>query len=519
MDVESSLDDARLDELLEVQASAEPSTDSLAAAPEEDALSWGDLAAVGVRQKPSPKAEQLDAFLREPSAAKALRQWLGTRTAWDRGQVLGKLTRDIAAIDSLVNQQLNAVLHHPAFQKLEASWRGLRYLVECAGQEGERNVTIRVLSASWGELERDFERALEFDQSRLFHEVYEQEFGMPGGVPYGVLLGDYEIHPRPVPGYPHDDMATLKALAGVAAAAFCPFVASVSPAMFGLDHFVGLEHQLDHAKTLQQLDYLQWNNLRKSEDARFVGLVLPRVLMRLPHEDDGTRVDRFCFREDVTGPDSRKYLWGNAVYALGGVLIRAYAQSGWLADIRGVRQDIDGGGLVTGLPVHSFGTDKHDVARKISTDVAVTDSLERELSELGFTCLCDCQDTEFSAFYSTPSIQQPQQFSRSAAAANARLSAMLSYMLCVSRFAHYLKIIGRDRVGAVSEPDELQHFLQDWIAGYVNPDSEAPPETKAKFPLREASVEVLKVPDKPGVYQCVMRLAPHYELEQLSASV
>jgi type VI secretion system ImpC/EvpB family protein len=519
MNVEPSLDADRPVTLQGAEAAPAPSADSDRSTAQHDPLSWADLSAVGVRHVDSAEAARLDAFLRASSPAAALRWWLGQRTDWDPQQVLSRLNRDIAAIDTLINQQLNAILHHPVFQKLEASWRGIRYLAERADEEGERNVTIRILNASWSELERDFERALEFDQSQLFQKIYEEEYGMSGGVPYGVLLADYEIRPRVTSGYPHDDMATLRALAGVAAAAFCPVLISVHPAMFGLDDFAGLEHYLDHAKTLQQLDYLQWNNLRKSEDARFVGLVLPRVLMRLPYKDDGTRFDRFCFREDVTGPDHRKYLWGSAVYAMGGVLIRAFAQSGWLADIRGVRQDVDGGGLVKGLPVHSFGTDQRGIAAKTSTDLAVTDALERELSDLGFTCLCDCQGTGLSAFYSLPSIQQPQQFSRPDATANAKLSAMLSYTLCVSRFAHYLKIIGRNKVGTLSEPEELQNFLKDWVAGYVHPDSEAAPETKARYPLREAGVEVIRLDDKPGTYQCIMRLAPHYELEQLSASI
>lgn len=465
------------------------------------------------------EGSRLDAFLREPSPARALQLWLGSSPGWDREQVLWKLNRDIAAIDRSINVQLNAILHQAAFQKLESAWRGLRYLVDRAYEEGRRDIKIRVLNASWRDLERDAERAVEFDHSQLFRKVYEEEFGSPGGEPFGVLLGDFEIRPRPAPGYPHDDMATLASLAGVAAAAFCPFVTAVSPAMFGLDDFDGLEYRLDHAKTLQQLDYLKWNALRKSDDARFVGLVLPRVLMRLPYADDGTRVDGFCFHEDVAGPDRRKYLWGNAVYALGGVIIRAFAQTGWLADIRGVQQNVDGGGLVCDLPAHSFGTDRRGVALKSSTDVIVTDVLERELSDLGFTCLCDCQDTEFSAFYSSPSIQQPRQFDRSVATVNARLSAMLSYVLCASRFAHYLKVLGRERVGTFPEPDEIQVYLQDWIAQYVTPDSEASPETKAAHPLREANVEVRRVLDKPGAYQCIMRLAPHYELEDMSATV
>jgi len=468
---------------------------------------------------PSAGGTRLERFLRESSPAKLLICWLGQLPVGDKDRVVRRLNRDVAAIDRLLNDQLNAILHHPAFQKLEASWRGVRYLVDRVDEEGERNVKVKILSASWRELERDFERAIEFDQSQMFRKVYEEEFGNPGGEPYGVLLGDYEIHPRPSRDHPHDDMAILASFAQVAAAAFCPFIASVSPAMFGLDDFRGLEHRLDHAKTLEQIEYVKWRSLRKTEDARFVGLTLPRVLMRLPYEDDGSRVDQFCFHEDVSGIHRGKYLWGCASYALGGVLVRAFAQGGWLADIRGVQRDVEGGGLVTGLPVHSFGTDKVGVAIKSSTDVVVTDELERVLNDLGFMPLCDCKDTEYSAFYSSQSIQQPKRYDRPAATANARLSAMLQYMLCISRFAHYVKVLGRDKVGSLSEPAELERFLENWIVRYVTTDAEATPEVKARFPLREAQVEIRQQLGKPGVYQCVMHLAPHYELDELTANV
>jgi type VI secretion system ImpC/EvpB family protein len=289
--------------------------------------------------------------------------------------------------------------------------------------------------------------------------------------------------------------------------------------MFAVDDFSDLEHTLDHARNFQHVDYVKWNALRKSEDSRFLGLTLPRVLMRLPYEDDGTRTDAFCFREDVSGPDRSKYLWGNAAYAFASVLIRSYADSGWLADIRGVQRNVESGGLVTGLPVHHFGTDKSRVAVKSSTDIVITDSLERQLSELGFISLCDCQDTEYSAFYSNQSIQEPKHYDRPAASANARLSTMLQYMLCVSRFAHYIKVLGRDKVGTFGEAQELEQFLQSWIVRYVTSDAEASPQVKARFPLREASVNIREQPGKPGTYQCIMHLAPHYELDELRASV
>jgi type VI secretion system ImpC/EvpB family protein len=461
----------------------------------------------------------LDSFLAETSWARALRLWLGASPVKDRQQLVSVLNRDVALIDHIINEQVNAVLHHPRFQQLEASWRGLDFLTRRADEDGDPAVKIKVLNVSWGELERDFDRAIEFDQSQLFRKVYETEFGTPGGEPFGVLIGDYEIHPRLGRENRHDDLGILESIAGVAAAAFCPFIANVSPAMFGLDEFAGLQHTLDHARTMNQLDYLKWRSLRESDDARFVGLALPRILMRLPYGNDNSRVDGFTFQEDVRGPDSRKYLWGGAAFAMGSVILRAFSDAGWPADVRGVRRGVESGGLVTGLVVHEHGTDSAGVSLTSTTDVVITDQLEKQLSELGFAPLCHCVDTEYAAFYSVPSIQKPKLLDRAAPTANAKISSMMQYMLCVSRFAHYIKAIGRDRVGGFTRSEDFELFLQDWLTQYVVLDDDASPETKARYPLREAKVQVRPKPGSSGAYNCIIHLVPHYELDGLTASV
>jgi type VI secretion system ImpC/EvpB family protein len=463
----------------------------------------------------------LDEFLREPSPREALLRWLAWRAPdaehFSKDEVVRLLGRDVARLDALLTRQVNAILHHPRFQRLEASWRGLRYLTEQA--DGAENVKIRVLSVSWSEIARDLERAIEFDQSQLFRKVYNDEFGTPGGEPFGLLLGDYEIRPRPSAEHPVDDVAALGAISQVAAAAFAPFVAGVHPSMFGLDQFSELEQPLHLDKTFNQLEYLKWNAFRQTEDARFVGLTLPRVLMRLPYEDDGSRVDGFRFHEDVASPDRSAYLWGNAAYAFGAVVVRAFAETGWLAGIRGVERDALKGGLAPGLPVHCFSTDRHGVAPKCSTDVVVGDFQEQELSELGFISLCHCADTEFSAFYGNHSVQIPKRYDEAAATMNARISAMLQYMLCVSRFAHYLKVAARDKIGAFSEAHECEDYLNHWLQQYVTSDSEAPTEVKARYPLREASVRVREHPGKPGSYLCVAHLWPHLELDEATSTL
>ncbi len=458
-------------------------------------------------------------FLDETSTGVAILEWLGGPFAGDREGLSRRLNRDVAAIDMLINAQLNQVIHADAFQKMEASWRGLLYLVERADEEDEPAIKIRVLNVTWRELERDFDRAIEFDQSQLFRKVYEAEFGTPGGEPFGVLLGDYEIHPRVTAEHPHNDLAVLESLTGVAAAAFCPTILNASPSMFGLDDFSRLEQRLDHERTFEGVEYTKWKSLRTQEDARFIGLTLPRVLMRTPYEDQGFRVDCFRFQEEVRGSDCSKYLWGGACYAFGAVLMRAFSQAGWLADIRGARRGVDGGGLVTELPLHSFPTDFPGLLNKSSTDVIITTEIEKQLSDLGFMPLCDCKDTDFSAFYSTASLQKPTRYDRAAATVNSQMSAMLQYMLCVSRFAHYVKVLGRDKLGAFAEFDDLEGFLQNWIVKYVTSDSEASPETKARFPLRDAQIRVEPTPGRPGSYRCQMRLLPHYELDDLEASV
>ena len=461
----------------------------------------------------------LDSFLGERSFSRSLRKWLAASPVNNVEQLQIVLNRDVGSIDRMINDQVNAILHHPDFQRLEASWRGLDFLTRRADEDADPNIKIKVLNVTWGELERDFDRAIEFDQSQLYRKVYETEFGTPGGEPYGVLIGDYEIRPRLGKGHRHDDLGILESIAGVAAAAFCPFIANVNPSMFGLNDFTGLEQTLNHARTMNQPDYLKWQSLRESEDARFVSLALPRILMRLPYTFDNSRVDGFAFREDTRGKDNNKFLWGGAAFALGAVILRAFADSGWPADIRGVQRGIETGGLVSGLLVHDFGTDAGGVAFKSTTDVVITDNLEKQLSEQGFSPLCHCHDTEYAAFYSVPSLQKPKTYDRSAPSTNAKISSMTQYMLCVSRFAHYIKSMGRDRIGGFTRPEDFERFLGDWLTQYVVLDDDASPETKARYPLREAKVQVRPKPGSSGSFNCIIHLVPHYELDDLAAAV
>lgn len=484
------------------------------------------IAAAGRREPAEPpplRQRAVDLAVREGRAAfdgmaddpaARLAAWFGAPAAGiDRRRLREALDRDIASLDRLISAQLDAILHHPRLQRLEATWRGVAFLVSSAEQH--EAVKLRILHATWPEICRDLDRAVEFDQSTLFQQVYEAEFGMPGGEPFGILVGAYEMrHTRGQP-YQTDDVAALKGMAQVAAAAFCPFIAGAAPALFGLDGFVDLAAGADATSVMRQEEYVRWRGLQTLEDSRFLGLTAPRVLMRLPYGPSQTRVDGFCYREDVSRPDGSGYLWGPAVFAFASVVMRAFGLYGWFAQIRGTERDSLSGGLVTGLPVLCFATDRRGVALRQSVDVALSEAQERQLGDAGFIPLVRCHDTEYSAFYGNASVQQPAGYDQAAAAANARLSAMLQYVFCVSRFAHFIKIIGRDRVGSFTTPADCEAVLRRWLERYTTGNDDAELEHKARYPLREASVQVAEAPGKPGTYLTVIHLKPHFQLDQV----
>lgn len=414
----------------------------------------------------------------------------------------------ISEIDRLLSAQLNEIMHAEEFQKLEGSWRGLFYLVDKT--ETSTMLKIRVLNASKNELRKNLENAIEFDQSALFKMVYEEEYGTFGGAPYGTLIGDYEISNHP------DDMLFTEKMAQVAAAAHAPFFTAASPELFGLERFTEIDSKRDLAKIFDTVEYAKWKSFRESEDSRYVGMCLPHILMRLPYGAKTKPVEGFNYEEDVDGRDHRKYLWGNAAYALATRITDSFAQHGWLASIRGVQ----GGGLVEGLPTHTFKTDEGDVALKCPTEVAITDRREKEFSDLGFIPLVHCKGRDFAAFFATQSCQKAKLYNKDEANANARLSTQLQYMLCVSRFAHYLKAIARDKIGSFMSRGQCERWLNDWIETYKHPNPEtANQESLAKMPLADARVDVREVAGRPGHYEAVAFLRPHFQLDALNVSM
>lgn len=413
----------------------------------------------------------------------------------------------IADIDQLLSRQLNEIMHHEDFQKLEGSWRGLSYLVQQS--ETSTQLKLRVLNVNKDELRKDLERASEFDQSALFKKVYEEEYGTFGGAPFSALLGDYEFGRHP------QDMSLLEHISHVAAAAHAPFIAAANSQMFNLDSFTDIGVPRDAAKIFDTAEYTKWRSFRESEDSRFVGLTLPHILMRLPYGPETVPVEGFNYKEDVDGKDHGKYLWGNAAWAMGTRLTEAAAKYGWCVAIRGV----EGGGLVEGLPTHTFHTDEGDVALKCPTEIAITDRREKELSDLGFIPLVHCKGTDYAAFFGAQSAQKARKYDTDAANANARLSTQLQYIMATSRFAHYLKTICRDKIGSFMTRGDCEAFLNRWIQNYVVGSDDAGQEMKARYPLREARVDVSEVPGKPGVYRAAAFLRPHFQLDELTVSL
>lgn len=413
----------------------------------------------------------------------------------------------IAQIDHLISLQLNEVLHAPEFQRLEGSWRGLKYLLDRS--ETSDKLKIRVLNVSKKELLRDLQRASEFDQSAIFKKVYEEEYGVFGGEPFAALVGDYEFGKHP------QDMELLEKMSNVAAAAHAPFLTAASPDLLSLESFADLGKPRDLSKVFDTTEYVKWKSFRQSEDSRYVGLAMPRILMRLPYGQATNPIEGFSYEEGVDGTDHSRYLWGNAAYALATRLTTAFALYGWCAAIRGV----EGGGLVEGLPAHTFRTDEGDVALKCPTEIAITDRREKELADQGFIPLVHCKGTDYAAYFSVQSAQKPRTYDKDAATASARLSAQLPYILAVSRFAHYLKAMMRDKLGSFMSRSQCETFLNNWIKNYTISDDDAPAVLKAKNPLREARVDVVEIPGKPGAYRAVAYLRPHYQLDELSVSL
>lgn len=459
-------------------------------------------------------AREVAEFVTEREPAAVLRAWLGGALPATRDLLEEVLDRDIAQLDRMISRQLDAILHQERLRRLEGSWRGLAWLVD--GFVQDRLVKVRLLVMRWAELARDLERAAEFDQSHMFRMVYEEEFGAPGGEPFGMLAADYEIHPGPSAAHPVNDAAVLDQLAAVGAAAFCPIVLPVAPELLGLDDFHGAGTTMSLAEVLRGPERARWRSLAAREDTRFVALVLPRTLGRPAWRDDGSRADRFRYREDAGRPSQR--VWTTPVYALASVAARAFAKFRWPAEIRGAEPGWEPtGGVVETLPHERFRADPPGPPPRPPLELSLTDDQEREAADGGLVALCGLDSLPEASFGAVPSIHKPPRMTTDIANANQRMSAQLNSVLCVSRFAHIVKLMGRDMVGSALSAEEVELRLQQWLNRHVT-GLAGSGDAAARYPLRDARVEVRERPGRPGSYGCTITLQPHYQLDEVGAS-
>lgn len=480
----------------------------------EKATAWSDT--VGAKLAPG-FADKPDAFKTDLAAAFGAHVFPVINMADGSGKGIGAalaIDRAVSAIDVALSTQLSLIMHNAKFKEVEATWRALYYLVS-RSETGTR-LKLRMFNATLKELQDDMDKAVEFDQSKLFKLIYEAEYGTYGGSPYSLLVGGYELGPTA----PHIDF--LEKMSGVASAAHAPFIAAASPELFGLKGFSDLAKPRDLAKIFEGVDLQAWSEFRDSEDSRYVSLVLPRVMLRLPYGENTWPADGFKFEEDVMSdaklPDNAKFLWGNAAYFLAERITNAFSLYSWTAAIRGV----EGGGLVEGLPIYTYSAGGEDSGIKdlfCPTEVAITDRREKELNDMGFISLCHCKGSGKAAFFGGQTTNKPKKYINDDANANAALSSRLPYILAASRFAHYIKVIVREKVGGFLTRGNVESFLNNWIAQYVLLDDNASQEVKSNFPLRQASIVVVDVPGEPGSYRATVFLKPHFQLEELTASI
>jgi type VI secretion system protein ImpC len=454
---------------------------------------------------------QTDTAKREvEGAVRTLAQQALVSTQLISTDVLQSIEAMIAEIDKKLSEQINVIMHHPDFQQLESAWRGLHYLV--SNSETDEMLKIRVLNVSKKDLHKTLKRfkGTAWDQSPTFKKLYEEEYGTLGGEPFGCLVGDYYFDHGP------RDVEFLGEMAKIAAAAHAPFLAAAAPTVFQMESWQELSNPRDLTKIFQIPEYAGWRSLRDSDDARYIGLAMPRFLARRPYGAKTNPVEEFDFEEDANGPDAKKYTWANSAYAMAVNINRSFTAYGWCSRIRG----IESGGAVEGLPTHTFPTDDGGVDMRCPTEIAISDRRETELAKNGFMPLVYKKNTDFAAFIGAQSLHKPAQYDDPDATSNATLAARLPYLFATCRFAHYLKCIVRDKIGSFKEADDMQRWLQNWIVQYVDGDPAHSSEgTKARKPLAAAEVTVEPVEGNPGYYASKFFLRPHYQLEGLTVSL
>jgi type VI secretion system protein ImpC len=455
-----------------------------------------------LKQSFKPRSER--AASEVDNAISTLVQQALADTSVIKDDVLDTIEDMIARLDEKLSSQMNAIIHAPEFQAIESAWRGLSYLVN--NSETDATLKLRIMNVSKNDLYRDLRNYpdAKWDQSPLFKKLYEAEFGQLGGEPFGCLIGDYHFDQSAT------DVRLLRDLGKVAAAAHCPFISGAAPMLLGMDSWTELSNPRDLSKIFETPDYAGWKSLRDSENSRYVGLCMPRVLSREPYGAKSVPVEEFEFEEETDGHKGEKYAWMNAAYAMAANINRAYKEYGWTVRIRGVQS----GGEVINLPTHTFPTDDGDIDLKCPTEIAISDRREAELSKSGLLPLIHRKNTDKAAFIGAQSLYRPKKYDNVDATASDNISSRIPYMFAVSRFAHYLKCMVRDQIGETKERDELQKWLQKWITQYVDGDPKnSTTMTKARKPLADAKVEVFADEENPGYYGAKFYLRPHFQLE------
>jgi type VI secretion system protein ImpC len=454
-----------------------------------------------------PKTDQAKSAVQE--AVKTLAQQALGAASLISDDVLLTIQSLVGELDRKLTEQVNQIIHHEDFRKLEGTWRGLYHLV--SNTETDEMLKIRVMNVSKQDLGKTLKKykGVAWDQSPIFKRIYEDEYGSPGGQPYGCLIGDYHFDHSP------PDVELLGGMAQIASAAHAPFIAGAAPTVMNMDTWRELSDPRDLTKIFQTPEYAPWRSLRDSEDSRYLGLAMPRFLSRIPYGAKTSPVEDFAFEEDVEGADHSKYVWSNSAYAMGTNITRAFKMYGWCAQIRGT----ESGGMLEGLPVHTFPTDDGGVDMKCPTEIAITDRREAELAKNGFMPLSHYKNTDYAVFIGAQSLQKPAAYYDPDATANANLAARLPYLFATCRFAHYLKCMVRDKIGSFKERSDMERWLNDWIRNFCVDGSTASETQKAMRPLADASVEVTEVEGNPGYYNSKFFLRPHYQLEGLTVSL
>jgi type VI secretion system protein ImpC len=421
-----------------------------------------------------------------------------------KDDVVSTIEEMIARLDEKLTEQMNEILHAKEFQQLESAWRGLHYLV--FNSETDASLKIRVMNIGKTELYRHFKLypGARWDQSPIFKKIYEQEFGTLGGEPYGALVADYYFGNSAV------DVSLMRDLSKIASAALAPLVTGADPGLLNMENWRELGNPRDIGKLMDTTEWAAWRGLRDAVDSRYLALCMPRVLARLPYGSKGEPVEAFAFEEDTDGHNGDKFAWMNAAYAMATNINRAYKEYGWTVRIRGVQS----GGEVINLPVYNFPTDDGGVDMKCPTEIAITDRREAELSKAGIIPIVHRKNTDKAAFIGAQSVYKPRSYIDPEATASDNLSARIPYMFAVSRFAHYLKVMVRDKIGSTKEKDQLERWLNEWITLYVDGDPKnSSEETKARLPLAAAKVTVTENEENPGYYNASVHLRPHFQLE------